>query len=184
MKELQEFKTVIRAPYAWPGGYEIALYFKDGERICVSCAKDNWKEIVDDTQNGWGQWQAGFTGVHWEGPADFCCQCNKEMPTEYGEDIQTPWGKSQHSREIAVGVVFYSTSSHGGIRVSKEKAEMLSPQARELGWAFYSDGALWYEEDCLYAVPLYDVPEWGEAAKCIRAGLENTIRGWYPEYFE
>lgn len=39
-----------------------------------------------------------------------------------GNGVSTPWGKAQHSYHLRRGVVFYSTSGHGGMRVSKRIA--------------------------------------------------------------
>lgn len=82
---LRTFKETIRSPYAWPGGYTVALYFADGERVCTGCARDEWKLICDDTINGWGQWRAGFAGVYWEGPPEYCTHCNEPQVSEYGD---------------------------------------------------------------------------------------------------
>jgi len=35
--------------------------------------------------------------------------------------ISTPWGPSQTSREIAPGICFYSTASHGGYYLSPDR---------------------------------------------------------------
>mgnify|MGYP003629608682 FL=1 len=82
---LNTFKETIRKPYAWPGGYTIALYLSDGERICAPCARDEWRLIVGDTIDGYGSWQAGFAGVYWEGPSQLCCHCNEPQDSEYGD---------------------------------------------------------------------------------------------------
>lgn len=80
---LHRFKDTIRRPYLLDG-YEIGLYLQDGERICIKCARDNWFEIVSDTLDGVGSWQAGFVGPYWEGPPVCCVQCNEPQPSEYG----------------------------------------------------------------------------------------------------
>ena len=86
LKPLHLFKQVLRKPFA-SGFYEVALYLTDGERICRDCCREEWREICRDSLNGYGQWQAGFANVYWEGPAQHCVQCNKEMPSEYGENF-------------------------------------------------------------------------------------------------
>ena len=78
------FKDTIRKPFTFPGGYTIALYLSDGERICNKCVVENWKEICEHTIYGYG-YGAGFAGIHWEGPDQHCVQCSKAMPSEYGE---------------------------------------------------------------------------------------------------
>ena len=82
---LHALKEAIRRPYCWPGGYTIALYLRDSERICNRCAREEWREIVYDSINGYGTWQAGYTDVHWEGPPQDCIHCNEPQSSEYGD---------------------------------------------------------------------------------------------------
>ena len=63
---LHALKEAIRRPYCWPGGYTIALYLRDNERICNRCAREEWREIVYDSINGYGTCQAGYTDIYWE----------------------------------------------------------------------------------------------------------------------
>ncbi len=61
------------------------------------------------------------------------------MPTS------TPWGPSQTSREIAPGIWFYSTASHGGYHLSLDRFATFRQ--------FFPDyrlfaGDPWFEEDC------------------------------------
>ena len=88
----KDFKKALRTPYAWPGGYEKALYFQDGERICVPCAKENFKLIIDATRDAASSdpryrdsWVFGRVQIYWEGPPESCVQCNKELKSEYGD---------------------------------------------------------------------------------------------------
>lgn len=50
-------KRVARDAYAWPGGYPLALVMSDGECLCPSCIKSEWRNIVDSTirdiPDGW-----------------------------------------------------------------------------------------------------------------------------------
>ena len=86
--KLRALKDAIRNPWCFPGGYEKAIYLADGERICRDCAKENFREIAEETYHpnsgdpGWG-----FLGVdvHWEGEPETCCQCDKELESEYGD---------------------------------------------------------------------------------------------------
>ena len=95
-RKLAEVKRIVwKEPYAWPGGYDIAIYI-DGDRCCNACMRDNWLYIVDTVLHGnssWGRRGEVLTGVHWEGPSDYCEHCNGELPSEYGdpdsEDSQT-----------------------------------------------------------------------------------------------
>lgn len=58
----------------------------------------------------------------------------------------TPWGPTQEINEIAPGIVFYSTASHGGYLVSPERNKQIAEKYR-LGKQFLG----WYEEDCGWA---------------------------------
>lgn len=82
---LHTFKATIRKPYSDYGGYTIGLYLTGGERICPGCAREEWREIVGDTLNGYGSSQARAVGVRWEGPPEHCVQCNEPQSSEYGE---------------------------------------------------------------------------------------------------
>ena len=56
-KEINILKDVIRAPYAWPGGYEKVLVTTDGGAICHKCAKSEYYNILHSTRgeynDGW-----------------------------------------------------------------------------------------------------------------------------------
>lgn len=63
----------------------------------------------------------------------------------------SPWGSVQHSTVLADGIVRVSTSSHGGIWLSRER------QAR-MPLALKMD-TNWYEEDCDWACVAVAYPE-------------------------
>jgi hypothetical protein len=61
----------------------------------------------------------------------------------------TPWGPSQQSEQIAPGITYYSTSSHGGYHLSRERMAKF----REIFPDFKSfAGGAWFEEDCDWAI--------------------------------
>jgi hypothetical protein len=68
--------------YAWPGGYEIAYYFTDGERCCYDCLLSSDVSEADECDESWF---VMFQTVYWEGPTEFCAHCNKECESEYGD---------------------------------------------------------------------------------------------------
>ena len=86
--KLKTLKQAIRAGYAWPGGYRFTVYMEDGESMCLDCARKEFKQIARDTyagkpyHTGWGFMAVD---IHFEGPANYCCNCNCEMPSEYGD---------------------------------------------------------------------------------------------------
>lgn len=59
--------------------------------------------------------------------------------------ISTPWGAPQTSREIAPGICFYSTASHGGYHLSPDRFATFRHCFPDYKlWA----GDPWFEEDC------------------------------------
>ncbi len=62
--------------YAWPGGYEVAYYWEDGERCCYQCLITEDFEALDPVS---------FADIYWEGPTEYCANCNAECTSEYGD---------------------------------------------------------------------------------------------------
>jgi hypothetical protein len=59
----------------------------------------------------------------------------------------TPWGPAQNVDEVAPGIVFVSTASHGGFKLDAEKLAAVPPAW--LAASFNLQGkAGWFEEDC------------------------------------
>ena len=59
--------------------------------------------------------------------------------------IDTPWGVADTVRVVALGIIWYSTSSHGGYGIDQERwAELRQVLPGFQPWA--GDG--WLEEDC------------------------------------
>ena len=84
-------KDALRKPVD-SGGYAKTIWLSGGYCICHSCARENWREIVQATLNHdmWGGWCAAGVEIMWEGPPEHCSQCSVEMPTEYGETSAEP----------------------------------------------------------------------------------------------
>lgn len=61
--------------HAWPGGYPLYYYTRDGLTVCAECANRE----VDDTQAVIGQ------DVYWEGPVQVCEDCGKGIESAYGD---------------------------------------------------------------------------------------------------
>lgn len=85
---------------------------------------------------------------------------------------KTPWGKADSITVLAPGIVRVSTSSHGGLKVSKALNDTIPAAARK------ADG--WYEEDC----------EWAIVALCFPAVFQvsqnlatKTCKDWYPKAY-
>lgn len=83
---IEEIKTFIREPYAWPGGYPKVLVMRDGECLCDKCAKSEFKEICYATTTNFNDgWQAEGSMIHYEGAPIICAHCNVEIESAYGE---------------------------------------------------------------------------------------------------
>ena len=81
---LQQVKDAIRNPYAWPGGYPVYTLLSDGDLLCCTCAKDNFRLIADSTKhNNFDGWKAEGALVLWEGE-EMCAHCGKVLESAYG----------------------------------------------------------------------------------------------------
>jgi len=59
----------------------------------------------------------------------------------------TPWGPLQSQSELAEGIVFVYTTSHGGIWLSPKRQAQMNYDNNFLG------SAEWWEEDCDWCIP-------------------------------
>lgn len=91
--------------------------------------------------------------------------------------VNTPWGASQGETLITIGVTEYWTASHGGIRVSAEKAKAMPPSLREIG--SFENGAYWFEEDCAWCAVVLSFPDAFEDTA--KESARTTLAQWYPE---
>ena len=70
--------------------------------------------------------------------------------------IETPWGTADDRHVIAEGIVFYSTPSHGGVRLSDDRLAAMPAALKDFRpWA----GLPWFEEDSDYSVVVLAFPE-------------------------
>ena len=98
------------------------------------------------------------------------------------------WGVVQDCEEWLEGVFSVSTAGHGGVLVTPEVAKLLSEAARKRGAKM--QGYLQYEEDCDWAIPVYELPQtWAKAFKWsglpeIEWGkhLLETLSAWNADY--
>lgn len=61
--------------FAWPGGYPVQYYTKDGLTVCPECANRD----VDQSQEVVGG------DVYWEGPPTPCEDCGELIESAYGD---------------------------------------------------------------------------------------------------
>lgn len=89
----------------------------------------------------------------------------------------TPWGMAQHATEYAPGIVFYSTASHGGFKLSKSRLAELHAKLGPV--KLFRDFTQWFEEDCDWshvalAFPDLFTADEMETAKAIRASMDKS----------
>lgn len=82
---LQAVREFIRQPYAWPGGYPLVLVLSDGETLCATCARAEYRQISNATRHNLRDgWRAAGVEVHWEGEPEICAHCGRETESAYG----------------------------------------------------------------------------------------------------
>jgi hypothetical protein len=86
---------------------------------------------------------------------------------------RTPWGASQGAEEYADGIVFHTTASHGGFKLSAERNAKVPSYMRRLGG--------WYEEDSEWAIVATVFPDAFEAETA--ASAKGTLRNWEPDAY-
>ena len=71
-------KSLIREPYAWPGGYTRYAVTSDGAALCAACCRAEYRIILastrTDARDGWTVAGAG-SECDTDGPLE-CDHCN------------------------------------------------------------------------------------------------------------
>lgn len=102
----------------------------------------------------------------------------------------SPWGQIDEEVYICPGIILVSTPSHGGARVTREAAMLLSPAARKCG--FREGGYLWFEEDCCEQVVLRELmdrnlwtppPDRIKDPVAFEAAIDRVLQTCQPDYW-
>ena len=81
---VEQVKAFIREPYAWPGGYPLAMLMNDGEAVCSDCAKENLCTILGSTIDRTGDgWEVTDVFINWEDTELVCAHCNQPIQSAY-----------------------------------------------------------------------------------------------------
>lgn len=83
----------------------------------------------------------------------------------------TPWDTSDAKTVYAEGVIFYTTPSHGGFFLTKERQRQMPVALRNKSG--------WYEEDCEWAKVALAFPALFTSYE--RKTAEKTVKQWFPE---
>lgn len=91
---------------------------------------------------------------------------------------QCPWGAIEDVSEVAAGIVFATTPTHGGYRLSPERLALVDPR-----WGCPGP---WFNEDEEWAIVAVTFPEVFSAANA-EGALEHAhavLRAWKPDAYE
>ncbi|HZZ77117.1 MAG TPA: hypothetical protein VFE62_01280, partial [Gemmataceae bacterium] len=84
------------------------------------------------------------------------CLLPPEFLHELGRDrVETPWGMSDRVHQVAQGITFYETPSHGGFKLSPERMEAMPEHLRECSFT----GNEFFEEDCSWSAVVLAFPD-------------------------
>lgn len=81
---------------------------------------------------------------------------------------ETPWGESQQATDIAPGITFHSTASHGGFYLYAETNKKI-PHRFKSSTVNAQGMRGWYEEDCDAAIVIYFFKEYFSEAHYLSA---------------
>ncbi len=73
------------------------------------------------------------------------------LEIKHGISPWTPWGTPQLVTQVAPGIEFVTTASHGGFKLDRKLNAQVPKAARNRGG--------WYEEDYKWAIPFLIFPE-------------------------
>jgi hypothetical protein len=80
-------KQAIREEFAWPGGYPLFILLSDGEVLCPSCAKQEYRQLVQATKDqDTSGWRPVAADINWEDEEMACCHCNEFIEPAYTKD--------------------------------------------------------------------------------------------------
>lgn len=80
----------------------------------------------------------------------------------------SPWGIVQDEEQIADGIIYVSTASHGGIWVAPELLHLLTDVMKDYA-AYWSGSSQWFEEDCAAQCVVVSFPQYFDADQVERA---------------
>ena len=77
-------RYVARVRFAWPGGYELALAYPDGQVVCQACTRANYRQAIEDVKDGYESPFAIIVGCNYDPKEVYCDDCNKDL-SSYAE---------------------------------------------------------------------------------------------------
>ena len=86
--------------------------------------------------------------------------------------MRTPWGQAQHVEQINQQILFASTASHGGYKIT--------PQLKNLMKKLNLPAQTWYEEDCEWLFLAIVEPNSFPQTTLLEA--QKSLIRWFPQY--
>ncbi len=83
-RSLRLARSLVQAPFAWPGGYPRYAITSDGEALCPPCCQAEQRQI--GTTTGTDGWCLLALAINWEDADLTCAHCATPIPSAYGAD--------------------------------------------------------------------------------------------------
>jgi hypothetical protein len=83
-RSLRLARSLVQAPFAWPGGYPRYAITNDGEALCPPCCQAEQRQI--GTTTGTDGWCLLALAINWEDADLTCAHCATSIPSAYGAD--------------------------------------------------------------------------------------------------
>lgn len=83
---IEQFRTDLENPYAWPGGYPRFFICNDGEALSYKAARENQTLIesaISDCDNS--GWRVIGCEINWEDTNLYCAHNGDVIESAYGE---------------------------------------------------------------------------------------------------
>lgn len=83
---ISNFRSDLRQPYAWPGGYPRFFIMSDGEALSFDAAKANRRLILEALRdNDSDGWRPVACEINWEDRALTCAHSGKRIESAYAD---------------------------------------------------------------------------------------------------
>ena len=82
-----KLRELIRARYAWPGGYPMFGVMDDGGCLCMTCLRSEYKQIAYSNRHKLNDgWNVSEVVINYEDPNLTCDHCGEQIESAYGDD--------------------------------------------------------------------------------------------------
>lgn len=85
----EQLKNFVRHKYAWPGGYPMFAFCRDGAVLSHDAVRDNYRIIRQAMVRGNDpQWDIVAIDINWEDQGMCCAHTGTKIEAAYGDDNQ------------------------------------------------------------------------------------------------